>query len=89
MSLRYLTAGESHGAALTAILDGFPSGMKVDFEAINYELKRRQGGYGRGKRQQLETDLISIESGIYHGETTGGDDVGNWHLGDDFAEERS
>lgn len=71
MSLRYLTAGESHGAALTAILDGFPSGMKVDFEAINYELKRRQGGYGRGKRQQLETDLISIESGIYHGETTG------------------
>jgi chorismate synthase len=71
MSLRYLTAGESHGTALTAILDGFPSGMKVDFEAINSELKRRQGGYGRGKRQQLETDLISVESGIYHGETTG------------------
>lgn len=71
MSLRYLTAGESHGAALTAILDGFPSGMKIDFDAINYELKRRQGGYGRGKRQQIETDLIAIESGIYHGETTG------------------
>lgn len=71
MSLRYLTAGESHGAALTAILDGFPSGMKIDFDAINYELKRRQGGYGRGKRQQIETDLIAVESGIYHGETTG------------------
>jgi chorismate synthase len=71
MSLRYLTAGESHGAALTAIVDGFPSGMHIDFDTINLELKRRQGGYGRGKRQQLETDLIAIESGIYHGETTG------------------
>lgn len=71
MSLRYLTAGESHGAALTAILDGFPSGMKIDFDAINSELKRRQGGYGRGKRQQIETDLIAIDSGIYRGETTG------------------
>ncbi len=71
MSLRYLTAGESHGAALTAILDGFPSGMKINFDAINSELKRRQGGYGRGKRQQIETDLIAIDSGIYRGETTG------------------
>jgi chorismate synthase len=71
MSLRYLTAGESHGAALTAIVDGFPSGLVVDFEAIDIELKRRQGGYGRGKRQQLETDKISFESGIYRGTTTG------------------
>lgn len=71
MSLRYLTAGESHGAALTAILDGFPSGMTIDYDAINSELRRRQGGYGRGKRQQIETDLIGIESGIYRGQTTG------------------
>jgi chorismate synthase len=71
MSLRYLTAGESHGAALTAIVDGFPSGMTIDFDSVNAELKRRQGGYGRGKRQQLETDLIAIESGIYRGVTTG------------------
>lgn len=71
MSLRYLTAGESHGAALTAIVDGFPSGLPVDFDAIDFELKRRQGGYGRGKRQQLETDKIAFESGIYRGVTTG------------------
>lgn len=71
MSLRYLTAGESHGTALTAIVDGFPSGLEVDFAAIDSELKRRQGGYGRGKRQQLETDRIAIDSGIYRGVTTG------------------
>jgi chorismate synthase len=46
--LRYLTAGESHGPALTAIVEGFPSGIALDFEAINKELLRRQGGYGRG-----------------------------------------
>ena len=54
--LRYLTAGESHGPALTAIVEGFPSGVALDAELINRELKRRQGGYGRGKRQTLETD---------------------------------
>src|SRR4051794_24577722 len=70
--LRYLTAGESHGPALTAIVEGFPSGVAIDFEFINRELKRRQGGYGRGKRQTLETDLVHVESGTYHGVTTGG-----------------
>jgi chorismate synthase len=70
--LRYLTAGESHGPALTAIVEGFPSGVLLDAGLINAELKRRQGGYGRGKRQQLETDLVHVESGTYHGETTGG-----------------
>src|SRR3954449_12558498 len=69
--LRYLTAGESHGPALTAIVEGFPSGIALDFEAINKELLRRQGGYGRGKRQTLETDLVKVESGTYHGVTTG------------------
>ena len=70
--LRYLTAGESHGPALTAIVEGFPSGVSLDLEFINVELKRRQGGYGRGKRQTLETDRIIVESGPYHGVTTGG-----------------
>ncbi len=69
--LRYLTAGESHGPALTAIVEGFPSGVALDTELIDYELKRRQGGYGRGKRQQLETDRIGVDSGVFHGVTTG------------------
>src|SRR3954452_25545525 len=69
--LRYLTAGESHGPALTAIVEGFPSGVAFDDELINTELKRRQGGYGRGKRQTLETDRILVDSGTYHGVTTG------------------
>ncbi len=69
--LRYLTAGESHGPALTAIVEGFPSGVAFDAEFINVELKRRQGGYGRGKRQTLETDRVIIDSGTFHGVTTG------------------
>ena len=69
--LRYLTAGESHGPALTAIVEGFPSGITLDHEFINIELKRRQGGYGRGKRQTLETDRVIVDSGTYHGLTTG------------------
>jgi chorismate synthase len=69
--LRYLTAGESHGPALTAIVEGFPSGIAFDAEYINHELKRRQGGYGRGKRQTLETDRVIVESGTYHGVTSG------------------
>jgi chorismate synthase len=69
--LRYLTAGESHGPALTAIVEGFPSGIVFDAEFVNVELKRRQGGYGRGKRQTLETDRIIVDSGTYHGVTTG------------------
>jgi chorismate synthase len=70
--LRYLTAGESHGPALTAIVEGFPSGITLDAEFINVDLKRRQGGYGRGKRQTLETDRVIVDSGTYHGVTTGG-----------------
>jgi chorismate synthase len=69
--LRYLTAGESHGPALTAIVEGFPSGITLDTKVIDRELERRQGGYGRGKRQQIETDRIIVESGVYHGVTTG------------------
>ncbi len=69
--LRYLTAGESHGPSLTAIVEGFPSGVALDAEFINRELQRRQGGYGRGKRQTLETDRVIVESGTYHNVTTG------------------
>jgi chorismate synthase len=67
-----LTAGESHGPALTAIVEGFPSGVALDTATIDRELERRQGGYGRGKRQKLETDRIIVDSGTYHGVTTGG-----------------
>jgi chorismate synthase len=69
--LRYLTAGESHGPALTALVEGFPSGIALDTGAIDAELRRRQGGYGRGKRQTLETDRVLVESGTYKGVTTG------------------
>ena len=69
--LRYLTAGESHGPALTAIVEGFPSGVALDAATIDRELERRQGGYGRGKRQKLETDRVIVDSGVYHGVTTG------------------
>ena len=69
--LRYLTAGESHGPALTAVVEGFPSGIQLDTAFIDRELERRQGGYGRGKRQTLETDRVIVESGIFHGVTTG------------------
>jgi chorismate synthase len=69
--LRYLTAGESHGPALIAIVEGFPSGVALDTALIDRELERRQGGYGRGKRQKLETDRIIVESGVFHGVTTG------------------
>lgn len=70
--LRYLTAGESHGPAITAILEGLPAGLPVSAEEINTDLKRRQGGYGRGRRMQIETDTIEINGGIRHGKTMGG-----------------
>ena len=70
--LRYLTAGESHGPAITAILEGLPAGLPVSAEEINIDLKRRQGGYGRGRRMQIETDTIEITGGVRHGKTMGG-----------------
>ncbi len=69
--LRYWTAGESHGKALLAMIDGFPAGLDVDEAAINVELIRRQGGYGRGKRQQLETDHVDVLTGVWRGQTLG------------------
>lgn len=67
--LRYLTAGESHGKCLLAILEGMPSGLKIDVAKINQELKRRQMGYGRGARMKIEADCAEILSGLRHGIT--------------------
>jgi len=69
--LRYWTAGESHGKAILAMIDGFPAGLTVDIDKINYELRRRQGGYGRGGRQKLETDTVEVLSGTWKNETLG------------------
>jgi chorismate synthase len=68
---RYLTAGESHGPQLTAIVEGIPAGLKLTEEEINLDLARRQGGYGRGGRMQIETDRVRILSGVRWGETIG------------------
>jgi chorismate synthase len=69
--LRFTTAGESHGRALVAIVEGLPAGVPIDVEAINYELKRRQWGYGRGGRMKIEQDRVEILSGVRHGLTLG------------------
>jgi chorismate synthase len=69
--LRYLTAGESHGAALTALVDGFPAGVRIDTAPIDAELRRRQGGYGRGGRQRIESDAVEITAGLWQGVTIG------------------
>lgn len=69
--LRYWTAGESHGPALTALVDGFPAGLTVDTDQIDAELQRRQGGYGRGGRQRIETDTVTFLSGLWQGKTLG------------------
>jgi len=69
--LRYLTAGESHGKALVAILEGMPAGLKLDTQKINQELKRRQSGFGRGKRMQIEKDSAQIISGLKNNLTLG------------------
>lgn len=69
--LRYVTAGESHGEFLTAIIEGIPAGLKITVDEINRELARRQKGYGRGKRMDIEKDKIIIAGGIRWGETTG------------------
>ena len=68
---RFLTAGESHGQCLTAIIEGIPAGLPVDVEAINKDLARRQQGYGRGGRMKIETDKVEILSGVRFGETMG------------------
>ncbi|COG29650.1 chorismate synthase%2C (5-enolpyruvylshikimate-3-phosphate phospholyase) [Streptococcus pneumoniae] len=69
--MRYLTAGESHGPRLTAIIEGIPAGLPLTAEDINEDLRRRQGGYGRGGRMKIESDQVVFTSGVRHGKTTG------------------
>jgi len=68
---RFTTAGESHGRALVAIVEGLPAGLPVNIEQINQELQRRQQGYGRGARMKIEQDRVEILSGVRHGLTLG------------------
>ena len=69
--LRFLTAGESHGQALVVTLDGMPAGLQLDIDALNEQLRRRQGGYGRGRRMAIESDRVEILTGVRRGQTTG------------------
>jgi chorismate synthase len=69
--LRFTTAGESHGPALTVVVDGMPAGVPIDRAAIDDDLRRRQGGYGRGGRMKIETDTVEITAGVRHGLTIG------------------
>jgi chorismate synthase len=88
--LRFLTAGESHGPALTAIVEGLPTGLQLDEEQINCQLHRRQGGYGRSSRQQIEQDRAILTAGLAAGRTSGGPlalqienhDWANWQGGE-------
>jgi chorismate synthase len=85
-TLRYLTAGESHGPALTAILEGCPAGLELSAGLIDHDLARRQMGYGRGERQSIERDHVRFAGGVRYGRTTGAPvalvianrDAGNW-----------
>lgn len=70
--LRYWTAGESHGKCLLALVDGFPAGFEIDTDFIDRLLRLRQGGYGRGGRQKLETDRVELLTGVWKNVTLGG-----------------
>ncbi len=71
MHFKFTTAGESHGKALVAIVEGVPAGLPINIAAINHELWRRQQGYGRGGRMKIETDTVEILSGVRHGKALG------------------
>jgi chorismate synthase len=99
---RFTTAGESHGKALVAIVEGLPAGLPIDIDQLNHELWRRQQGYGRGARMKIEEDRVQILSGVRHGQTLGSPvallienkDWENWKEvmaanGDDLAPEKS
>lgn len=85
--LRYWTAGESHGKGLAALVDGFPAGLEIDTDLIDAELARRQGGYGRGGRQRIETDRVEILSGIWRGRSLGSP-IALWVVNKDYKLER-
>ena len=92
--LRYLTAGESHGRALTVIVEGLPAGLPLLVEDFDLELARRRLGYGRGPRQRFEQDVVSIVGGVRHGRTLGSPvavEIGNseWERSDKWHQEMS
>ena len=87
MTLRYWTAGESHGRTLLAVVDGFPAGVVIDTAPIDEELRRRQGGYGRGGRQRIETDTVEVLTGVWHN-TTLGSPIGLQVVNKDYKLER-
>src|ERR1051325_6143183 len=87
MTLRYWTAGESHGKTLLAVVDGFPAGVQIDAAPIDVELRRRQGGYGRGGRQRIETDTVELLPGVWHN-TTLGSPIGLQVINKDYKLER-
>ncbi len=72
MSLRLITAGESHGPGLTCIVEGMPAGLELDHDALNRDLSRRQLGHGRGGRMKIERDRVEVTGGVRHGRTLGG-----------------
>src|SRR5690554_7287075 len=69
--MRYLTAGESHGPAITTIIEGLPANLPLDHLTINQDLARRQQGYGRGGRMKIEKDQVEILAGLRFGKTLG------------------
>jgi chorismate synthase len=87
MTLRYWTAGESHGKTLLAVVDGFPAGVTIDTAPMDVELRRRQGGYGRGGRQRIETDTVEVLTGVWHN-TTLGSPIGLQVVNKDYKLER-
>jgi chorismate synthase len=84
MSLRVVTAGESHGPGLTCVVEGLPAGLELDREAINADMARRQLGHGRGGRMKIEKDSAEVTAGVRHGRTMGGP-VSLWVVNRDFA----
>src|SRR3984893_627699 len=71
MPFRFVTAGESHGPGLVAIVEGLPAGLELDREALDREMARRQLGHGRGGRMKIESDSVELRSGVRHGRTLG------------------
>ena len=71
VTLRFTTAGESHGPGLVAIVEGLPAGLELDREALDRDMARRQLGHGRGGRMKIESDSVEIRSGVRHGRTLG------------------
>ncbi len=70
--IRFITAGESHGPGLVAILEGLPAGISITEAKVREDLARRQAGYGRGGRMKIETDYAVLQTGVRHGKTMGG-----------------